>query len=882
MLLRGISFAIAGSVFALAALSTEPQGSGPVPRARAARAPSVPQRVWRSMRIAWTFTPASAGGSSSRISDLLDRGDRLFYTCGSEAGCVRKSTGRLVWRYKFVSGKHSNSNTLPEYDWCKLAADDRHVYTIDGQWSGDEKRSVYHLRALKLDSGRLAWVRRLKVGGWSAPYPAGSLLLAPLDDGTILAVNRSDGKTVWHRRITNRGAQSTTVVVKVSGKIAVVQIGDGRISAFRIRDGEPIWSYPKSNSSQDDGNSGGPAVRDGVVYALLSESELVALDAASGRLIWKRRTNGSGTPSPAVFSIGENIVTSPFGSLVAVRRSDGRTAWVGEPRVDEPLRTGPMFLLLSYGNRGLHESGQTLLEVRASLPLVGGRQKDMRSLHSLDTLVMLDPSTGRERWRWQPHDGLRIDKIVTDRHRFFVSDGASLRAVEPGLPDPLPVELTRRRRLADQMVLALFRWDRKNARTIWDPAVISSQLSPREPPAGDEAKLILLRLGKNSTPALLDVLRHELADRDNRLPDPDKVSYRIMSFPDSLSDALNLLTDIADYSCVPMLIQELGRAKHPVSRKLVAEALIRLGDDRAVPALFRYARKSPNDADARQDALYMVCKRARVSPLANEVTAYLLARLTDISAPAWLRLFARFELLNNRGEKAREAALASFARQSGSELLPTTKTDEEGIFQAAVEALCQAGRLMPGGADGMNVLRPNRFGGSREPLVLALPQGSARISVAGHLGPLVTRSVTIEHAIRSGLMGRTMVSDNFTRPHIDLGGVYCGPDEPWRSLFGSGTDPFVSDSERVESTARDQSRVFKDYFPYVRSADGYRARVGWTQRKQDVRANETGFDIEVRKIGGRWYPVEFRRVYGQYGLSGDEAVISCVPEGKVR
>jgi hypothetical protein len=90
-------------------------------------------------------------------------------------------------------------------------------------------------------------------------------------------------------------------------------------------------------------------------------------------------------------------------------------------------------------------------------------------------------------------------------------------------------------------------------------------------------------------------------------------------------------------------------------------------------------------------------------------------------------------------------------------------------------------------------------------------------------------------------------------------------------------DPFTDGKELADETRKP---TFRDYFPYERSKDGNRARIGWTQSVGMFDSTAIGFDIEVRKIDGSWYPVEFRRVTISGRRSHQEAVIPLVVERK--
>jgi outer membrane protein assembly factor BamB len=999
--------------------------------------------VWRSLRTAWTFRPGISG-YHERISDLLCRVNRIFYVCECEVGCIEKSTGQLLWRYPFVTPSEDVTRS-PDFDWWKITVDNRCIYISEGRATGNPAPASFQLRALSIATGKLAWERSLAGRLLDRPCLADDLLLVPMGDGTVLAINRDNGGSVWRKRVAN-GDPSVTqagMVLQAADGIAIAQVGAGRLVAFHVNDGSQLWAYP-SGVPVEGGDSEGVTLKDGMVYAFLACNKLLAIEATSGRQLWARETSGSGSPCPAVVPSDDLLVTRPFdGAVVAVDRNDGHTVWLSAARHQDSSMHPPISLSWRHDTAANDNSGHALFAVMSSPPRLNGVQKQVRSLWSLDTLVMLDPSTGGERWRWQPEDGLGIDRIDSDGDRFYISDGDSLRAVEEGSPLPLPTSLERRREMAQRMVLALTHRLYAPVQTQEKYPLDGPHRPQTEPPGDNEAKLTLLRLGFDSGPALLDFVSKEVKERDASLPRPGTMDFHIYTFPDSLADALDLLSDIGDRSCTTALVDDLKRATHPISRKLLAEALIRLGDPRAVPILFRYAQSATDCPSTRQDALYWVCRATKTGLPQRKVTDYLLTCLSNRKALAWLRLFARFELLNDRGAKAAQAARVSFVGEEGARLLPANPvmttipypftsrsrngfptsiypesvardatgrfwaafrcdylgddndlwvaqsndgklwtnpafgmnlatrcipgrqpgtvairlqgqiieidwtevrlvspnstqtfphhdrlaiadlyrdsdgdglpdllekeigtdphnrdtngnglpdnldknptyrshvpTDEEGIFQAAVEALCQVGSSSPGASESPYAYQPFRLGGCRLPLVLHLPPGSAGVRILGHPGaviarPLITCAVYPPHALGPGV-----APDNclFTPPHIDFAGHYHAPEEERQALDTRSVDYFTNvwaDSANLTHTL-----TFRDYFPYVRSVDGLRARVGWEECKDGPLGPEIGFDIEVRKIHSHWVPVECRRVHLTGQHEHEEAVIPQVP-----
>ncbi|HTE17324.1 MAG TPA: hypothetical protein VK689_02955, partial [Armatimonadota bacterium] len=185
----------------------------------------------------------------------------------------------------------------------------------------------------------------------------------------------------------------------------------------------------------------------------------------------------------------------------------------------------------------------------------------------------------------------------------------------------------------------------------------------------------LLRLGAESVPALLEYVRSELAAGEYRSSSAEEVrSQRDSSYSRQRVTGLDLLADLGDPRAVPELLSLAERLQHPLSQDRLAEALVRYGDLRAAPVLFRYARAEGSDPQLRRAALHFACRAGDIPGLEQRhVTRYLLACLAAPGSPPWLRRFAQFELLNERGAPARAAALATFHWEPRARLLPDSR-----------------------------------------------------------------------------------------------------------------------------------------------------------------------------------------------------------------
>lgn len=219
---------------------------------------------------------------------------------------VGRSTGTGAVLWTFQTHQHVPSGGLPG---AQMLVQDRVLYAV----------IMLQVVALDLHTGTLLWQQDLSV---SVPMVKESdlvslqwdqgFLYVRLDSlGTdplginVYALRATTGTLVWSYAFApnNIGANQRTSLLVVSNGIVYVgdgtESGTGMVQALRGNDGLALWSYPTEVLSL--------AVAKQTLYvfsaspnAAFPERTLLALDSATGRLLWKAAPMKDATISPVL------------------------------------------------------------------------------------------------------------------------------------------------------------------------------------------------------------------------------------------------------------------------------------------------------------------------------------------------------------------------------------------------------------------------------------------------------------------------------------------------------------------------------------------------------------------------------------------------------
>lgn len=212
----------------------------------------------------------------------------------------------------------------------------------------------------------------------STPVVVRDTVYVGSQNGVLYALETTSGKPKWQfptpSEITSSPAVAEGLVyVNSDSGFFALDAASGR-EAWRIKIGEPLtfdsrWDYFQSS----------PTYAEGVVYFGSVDGFIYAVQAKSGRKLWKYKTSGRVRSSPAIAD-GVVYVGSMDGNVYALEAQSGRLKWKFKTAGNAFFSTGEV---------------QSSVAVADGLVFFGSRD---------GYLYAVDAETGQKKWAFS-HDG---------------------------------------------------------------------------------------------------------------------------------------------------------------------------------------------------------------------------------------------------------------------------------------------------------------------------------------------------------------------------------------------------------------------------------------------------------------------------------------------
>ncbi len=270
---------------------------------------------------------AGIGAGSSKRDYLLAApvvAYKVVFTIDAEAHvkALRLDDGEEIW-----------SKTL------KPRVEDEYEISMKGAGLAEFGRKIYattgfgSVFALDMKNGKQIWRFDENAPIRIAPTVANNIVFVQTIENTLIALDAQTGKEIWRYKT---ATEATTLVGGASPAydpfqdVVIAAFSTGELKAFKASTGSELWSsllvsYRRTNAlSSINGIKANPIIDGSVVYALGHSNILAAIDLRTGNKIWEREISGISQPWVAGKYI--YVLDSEF-NLLALEKASGKIVW---------------------------------------------------------------------------------------------------------------------------------------------------------------------------------------------------------------------------------------------------------------------------------------------------------------------------------------------------------------------------------------------------------------------------------------------------------------------------------------------------------------------------------------------------------------------------
>ena len=249
--------------------------------------------------------------------------------------CIDRTSGKIVWQETVVQGPLEKLHKENSYASSTPVTDGVQVFVTFRV--GDEILVASH----DLVTGKQLWRVRpgTHKGEWGFSNPPVLFKDKVIIDGDgkdksfLIALSRSDGRTVWRNNRTNKGiSYSAPFIRELAGRTQLIQCGDRRVAGFDPDTGEQFWMV--DGPSQEFVATPVYSETAGLVFISSSWPKQVLLairpdgrgDVTKTHVVWSDRKGAPYVPSMII--VGDLLLSiNRGGTVFCYEAATGEVLW---------------------------------------------------------------------------------------------------------------------------------------------------------------------------------------------------------------------------------------------------------------------------------------------------------------------------------------------------------------------------------------------------------------------------------------------------------------------------------------------------------------------------------------------------------------------------
>ncbi|MGH8272980.1 MAG: outer membrane protein assembly factor BamB [Gammaproteobacteria bacterium] len=191
-----------------------------------------------------------------------------------------------------------------------------------------------HVVAFSTANGKRTWSHHVKKERLSGgPAVGEGIVVVGTRSGNVIALDAADGKEKWKHYV---GAP-VLASPAISANIVAVKTIAGDLVALSPKTGESVWQINETPPTLTLRFGIQPLIVNGVVYGGFADGEVIAVDAATGKELWRKQIAKPSGNNPVAnlvnvggimaFEAGDLYAATYQGRLAALAGSSGEVLW---------------------------------------------------------------------------------------------------------------------------------------------------------------------------------------------------------------------------------------------------------------------------------------------------------------------------------------------------------------------------------------------------------------------------------------------------------------------------------------------------------------------------------------------------------------------------